>query len=44
MTGFNSSYFSTLFRKQTGWGFSDYLNRMRVDKAKELLLTSDMTE
>lgn len=37
MTGFNRSYFSTLFRKQTGWGFSDYLNRMRVDKAKELL-------
>ncbi|MGG0794416.1 AraC family transcriptional regulator [Brevibacillus laterosporus] len=43
MIGFNESYFSTLFRKQTGWGFSEYVNRLRVDKTKEYLLTTNMT-
>ncbi|WP_181586771.1 helix-turn-helix domain-containing protein [Paenibacillus taichungensis] len=40
MTGFNESYFSSLFRKETGWSFGDYLNRLRLDEAKRLLFTT----
>jgi iron complex transport system substrate-binding protein len=40
MTGFNASYFSSLFRKETGWSFGDYLNRLRLDEAKRLLFTT----
>ncbi|WP_145410483.1 helix-turn-helix domain-containing protein [Paenibacillus xylanexedens] len=40
MSGFNPSYFSSLFRKETGWSFGDYLNRLRLDEAKRLLLTT----
>lgn len=35
--GFNSSYFSSFFKKETGAGFADYLIQMRMEKAKELL-------
>jgi|GEM_PF-607683 len=38
MTGFNESYFSSLFRKETGWSFGDYVSRVRIDEAKRLLL------
>ncbi|WP_372631212.1 helix-turn-helix domain-containing protein [Cohnella sp.] len=41
MTGYHPRYFSGLFHKQTGWSFTDYLARIRVDKAKEWLLKSD---
>ncbi|WP_315794644.1 AraC family transcriptional regulator [Paenibacillus sp. BIC5C1] len=41
MTGFNASYFSSLFRKETGWSFGDYLNRLRLDEAKRLLFTTN---
>ncbi|MBB6637129.1 response regulator transcription factor [Cohnella thailandensis] len=33
----NSSYFSVLFKEQTGITFSDYLTRRRLQRAKELL-------
>lgn len=33
----NSSYFSVLFKEQTGLTFSEYLTRRRVQRAKELL-------
>ncbi|NIK69517.1 MULTISPECIES: response regulator [unclassified Paenibacillus] len=33
----NASYFSVLFKEQTGLTFSDYLTRRRVQRAKELL-------
>ncbi|XID94950.1 helix-turn-helix domain-containing protein [Paenibacillaceae bacterium WGS1546] len=43
LAGFNTSYFSTLFTKRMGWGYSEYVNRVRVDRAKEHLLASDLT-
>lgn len=36
----NASYFSVLFKEQTGISFSDYMKRIRMQKAKELLLTT----
>jgi AraC-like DNA-binding protein/ligand-binding sensor protein len=33
----NSSYFSTLFKKETGMRFSDYLNKVRIEESKKLL-------
>jgi two-component system response regulator YesN len=35
--GFNSSYFSTLFKKETGSTFSEYLRGIRMNEAKHLL-------
>lgn len=35
------SYFSTLFRKQTGTSFKAYLERVRLKKAIDLLLNTD---
>ena len=35
--GFNATYFSTLFKKETGQNFMDYLTELRISKAKELL-------
>ena len=37
----NRSYLSQLFNKQTNKKFIDYLNEVRINKAKELLLHSD---
>lgn len=34
----NASYFSTLFRKKTGITFVHYLQKLRIERAKELLL------
>lgn len=33
----NSSYFSTLFKKETNMKFSDYLNKVRIEESKKLL-------
>lgn len=37
MLNMNGSYFSHLFKKQTGKSFVDYVNFVRIQKAKELL-------
>ena len=37
VAGFSSSYFSSLFKKETGQNFADYLTELRMEKAKELL-------
>ena len=42
MVGFNSTYFSGLFKKETGKNFSDYLMEVRFNRAKELLIEEDM--
>ncbi len=39
--GFNSSYFSSYFRINTGQTFSDYLLDLRMTEAKRLLVESD---
>ncbi|MCD1261769.1 response regulator [Paenibacillus athensensis] len=38
----NESYLSYLFKKETQIGFSEYINQLRVDKAAELLLHTDL--
>ena len=40
--GFSAAYFSAMFKKETGEGFSKYLTRVRIDKAKELLRETNM--
>lgn len=39
--GLSPAYFSTLFRQVTGVPFREYLNRLRVEQSKQLLLSTD---
>jgi YesN/AraC family two-component response regulator len=39
----NASYFSVLFKEQTGITFSDYVTRHRIQKAKRLLTTTHLS-
>ena len=41
-TGFSVSYFSVLFKKETGEGFAKYLTRVRMDEAKRLLRETNL--
>lgn len=41
--GFNATYFSSLFKKETGMNFMDYLTELRMAKAKELLSSSKLS-
>lgn len=41
-TGFSASYFSVMFKKETGEGFMKYLTSVRIDRAKELLQETDL--
>ena len=38
----NASYFSIIFKKQTGQNFSDFLTGCRIEAAKQLLRETDM--
>jgi two-component system response regulator YesN len=40
--GKTPNYFSHLFKKEYGVSFSKYVNKIRIDKAKELLLTTNL--
>ena len=37
---YNVSYFNSWFKRQTGYSPSNYLRHLRIEKAKELLLTT----
>ena len=41
ITGFNASYFSLLFKKETGKNFGEYIAEVRMEKAKEMLKETD---
>ncbi|MBD0381512.1 response regulator [Paenibacillus sedimenti] len=38
---FHPSYFSTIFKSVAGIGFSEYMQRVRIDRAKQLILKTD---
>jgi AraC-like DNA-binding protein len=40
--GISARHFSRLFVKEVGMSVPDYLNLLRIKKAKELLLNTDM--
>jgi two-component system response regulator YesN len=40
---FNASYLSSHFTAQNGEGFNEYLNKVRLEKAMELLVTTEKT-
>ena len=39
--GISASYFSALFPKEMGVGFHEYLTRVRIEEAKQLLTATD---
>lgn len=39
--GFNPAYFSTLFKKETGKNFLEYVTELRIQKAKNYLIQTD---
>lgn len=41
--GFNDSYFSSLFKKECGINFLEYLSEIRMNKAKELLKETNLS-
>ncbi|MGE5550443.1 MAG: helix-turn-helix domain-containing protein [Bacteroidota bacterium] len=42
-TQVSSSYLCRFFKDQTGYNFADYLNRLRIEKAKKLLHDESLT-
>lgn len=41
--GYSDDYFSSLFKKSFGVSFVEYINKKRINKAVELIVTTDMT-
>jgi AraC-like DNA-binding protein len=41
--GLSPAYFSTVFKEELGESFSDFLGRLKVEKAAGLLVGSDMS-
>ena len=41
-SGLSAPYFSTIFKEEMGENLSNYLNRMRVEKAASMLITTDL--
>lgn len=41
--GFNATYFSSMFKKETDMNFSEYLKKIRIDNAKNMLLNTENT-
>ena len=41
--GFNATYFSSMFKKETDMNFSEYLKKIRIDNAKNMLLDTDQS-
>ncbi|MDD2972779.1 MAG: response regulator [Lachnospiraceae bacterium] len=42
MVGFNPAYFSTLFKRETGKNFTEYIVEVRMQNAKQLLTQTNM--
>jgi len=42
VSGLSAPYFSTIFKEEMGENLSNYLNRLRVEKAATILLTSNI--
>ena len=42
LANMSESYFSHLFKTELGLGFVDYVNHRRIERAKELLVGSDL--
>jgi len=40
--GFSPNYFGSMFKKYTGMGFREYLNKVRMEKAYKLLINTNL--
>jgi two-component system response regulator YesN len=43
MVGVSIQYFSKIFKDEVGANYIDWLNSLRINRAKELMSTSDMS-